>query len=90
MGLLAGRPAATELTQRLSSVENLLLDEMSLDILDLLRRPDFHGKVAVMARYPDHVEEFTEAGADVVLQVYERAGAQPADKVVMALPSGAR
>lgn len=62
--------------------------ETSLDVLRVLRGTGFTGTVAAMARYPDHVRQLTDAGADVVLQVYEGAGAQLADEAVLALPAG--
>ena len=61
--------------------------ETSLDVLRVLRGTGFTGTVAAMARYPDHVRQLTDAGADVVLQVYEGAGAQLADEAVAGLPT---
>lgn len=61
--------------------------ETSMDILRLLQGTGFEGTVAAMARYPDHVGQLTDAGADVVLQVYEGAGAQLADEAVAGLPT---
>lgn len=58
--------------------------ETSLDVLAVLRSRSFTGTVAAMARYPDHVDELRQAGADVVLQVYDGAGTQLADEAFAA------
>ncbi len=47
----------------------------SLAVLDQLRAASFRGRVAATARFPDEIEPLERAGAAVVFNVYEKAGA---------------
>ena len=53
--------------------------EVALDILGQLRQREYTGRIAAVARYPEHEAELRAAGADVVTQIYGGAGAQLAD-----------
>ena len=52
--------------------------------LEQLRDSGFHGRVAAVARWDDEARDLTERGADNVLQMYDGAGTELADR---ALPS---
>jgi len=47
----------------------------SLAVLDQLRAASFRGRVAATARFHDEIEPLARAGASVVFNVYEKAGA---------------
>ncbi|MFV0429319.1 MAG: cation:proton antiporter [Arachnia sp.] len=56
----------------------------NLDALRRLQGSDFEGTVAVVAQYDDEREEAYRRGADVVLQLYDGAGAALADDAALA------
>jgi glutathione-regulated potassium-efflux system ancillary protein KefC len=50
--------------------------------LESLERAGFTGQIVAAARYDDEVERLLDAGADDVLQVYEGAGDELADRIL--------
>lgn len=54
----------------------------NLRALASLRRSGFRGRVAAVAQYDDEAAALVEHGADVVLQIYDGAGAEVADLVI--------
>jgi hypothetical protein len=50
--------------------------------LESLERAGFTGQIVAAARYDDEVEWLLDAGADDVLQVYEGAGDELADRIL--------
>ncbi len=80
--VLLGDPSDADFWDRLrgtNAIELVMLTlpnlTASLAVLDQLRAASFRGRVAATARFPDEIEPLERAGAAVVFNVYEKAGA---------------
>ena len=80
--VLLGDPSDADFWDRLrgtNAIELVMLTlpnlTASLAVLDQLRAASFRGRVAATARFHDEIEPLARAGASVVFNVYEKAGA---------------
>ncbi len=87
--VILGDPSDADFWERINKSHQLKLVLLtlpqfnaSLAVVELLKETGFTGKIAATAKFPDEIDQLTEAGVDTVFNIFTEAGAGFAAHVV--------